>query len=122
MNIIFLIHLIFLFGILIVPFMNNQKNLEFYSMLIPFIFYHWSVNDDTCALTQAEMLVTGKHKEETFMGRLVGPIYKMEDTEVNKMTKTLFFALWAFVQYRLGHFKGFVEDLNNLKLHTKMKI
>ncbi len=79
MNIIFLIHLIFLFGILIVPFMNNQKNLEFYSMLIPFIFYHWSVNDDTCALTQAEMLVTGKHKEETFMGRLVGPIYKMEE-------------------------------------------
>lgn len=122
MNIIFLIHLIFLFGILIVPFMNNQKNLEFYSMLIPFIFYHWSVNDDTCALTQAEMLVTGKHKEETFMGRLVGPIYKMEDTEVNKMTKTLFFALWAFVQYRLGHFKGLVEDLNKLKLHTKMKI
>ena len=122
MNIIFLIHLIFLFGILIVPFMNNQKNLEFYSMLIPFIFYHWSVNDDTCALTQAEMLVTGKHKEETFMGRLVGPIYKMEDNEVNKMTKTLFFALWAFVQYRLGHFKGFIEDLNNIKLNTKMKI
>src|SRR5210317_2185110 len=114
MNIIFFIHVIFLLAILIVPFTNNQKNLEFYSMLIPFLFYHWSVNDDTCALTQAEMFVTGKHKDETFMGRVVGPIYKMEENDVNKLTKTLFFALWAFVQYRLGHFDMFIKDLSKM--------
>ena len=102
MNIIFIIHVVFLLAILIVPFTNNKRNLEFYSMVIPFLFYHWSVNDDTCALTQAEMMVTGKHKDETFMGRLVGPIYKMEENQVNNMTKTMFFVLWAFVQYRLG--------------------
>jgi len=78
------------------------------------------VNDDTCALTQAEMFVTGKHKEETFMGRLVGPIYKMEDNEVNKLTKTLFFALWAFVQYRLGHFKEFTRDINQTLKSMKL--
>ena len=114
MNIIFLIHLIFLLWILIVPFTNNRRNLEFYSMIIPFIFYHWSVNDDTCALTQAEMYVTGRDKEKTFMGRVVGPIYKMEENELNKLTKTLFFALWAFVQYRLGYFDAFTKDLNKL--------
>lgn len=110
MNIIFLIHVLFLLAILIVPFTNSEKNLEFYAIVIPFIFYHWSVNDDTCALTQAEMYVTGKEKDETFMGRVVGPIYKMEENDVNKLTKTLFFALWAFVQYRLGHFDTFVRD------------
>jgi len=26
------------------------------------------VNDDTCALTQAEVALTGKSKDETFMG------------------------------------------------------
>lgn len=110
MNIIFWIHVVFLLAILIVPFTNNRRNLEFYSIIIPFIFYHWSVNDDTCALTQAEMYVTGRSKDETFMGRVVGPIYKMEENEINKLTKTLFFVLWAFVQYRLGHFDTFINE------------
>lgn len=114
MNIIFWIHVIFLLSILIVPFTNNHRNLEFYSMAIPFLFYHWSVNDDTCALTQAEMYVTGKDKDETFMGRVVGPIYKMEENDVNKLTKTLFFALWAFVQFRLGHFDTFIKETSDL--------
>ena len=111
MNIIFALHTIFILMILIVPFTNNRRNLEFYSMVIPFIFYHWSVNDDTCALTQAEVAMTGKSKDETFMGRLVGPIYKMEENDVNKMTKTMFFALWAFTQYRLGVFDTFFDEL-----------
>jgi hypothetical protein len=51
---------------LVVPFMKNKQNLEFYSILVPFIFFHWSVNDDTCALTQMEMVVTGNKKEESF--------------------------------------------------------
>ena len=114
MNIIFLIHFIFLLWILIIPFVYERRQLEFYSMVIPFIFYHWSVNDDTCALTQAEMYVTGKEKDETFMGRVVGPIYKMEENDINRLTKTLFFMLWAFVQYRLGHFDSFVKDLSNV--------
>ena len=114
MNIIFWIHLVFLIGILVVPFTNNRRNLEFYSILIPFLFYHWSVNDDTCALTQMEMIITGQHKEETFMHRVVSPIYKMEDNEVNNLTKTVFFFLWAFVQYRLGHFDTFVGDLRQM--------
>jgi hypothetical protein len=114
MNIIFWIHLAFLIGILIIPFTNNRKNLEFYSILIPFLFYHWSVNDDTCALTRAEMMVTGQQKEETFMHRVVSPIYKMEDNDINNLTKTVFFLLWSLVQYRLGRFDTFIEDLRIL--------
>jgi len=87
---------------LVVPFMKNRKNLEFYSLLVPFIFYHWSVNDDTCALTQMEMMVTGNEKEETFFGRIMGPIYKMDDTDANNFLKTLLFSLWMLVQFRLG--------------------
>src|SRR6056300_1936051 len=121
MNIIFFIHLVLFIATLVIPFLKNTQLLEMYSMLIPFIFYQWSVNDDTCALTQMEMFMTGKHKDETFMGRLVGPIYKMEDNEVNKLTKTLFFALWAFVQYRLGHFKEFTKDLNQTLKVMKLR-
>ena len=114
MNIIFWIHLVFLIAILVIPFTNDRRNLEFYSILIPFLFYHWSVNDDTCALTQAEMYVTGQQKEETFMHRVVSPIYKMEDNEVNNLTKTIFFMLWGLVQFRLGRFDTFIGDFKEL--------
>lgn len=102
MNIIFFIHLILFVATLVIPFLKNTQLLEMYSILIPFIFYHWSVNDDTCALTQMEMYITGKKKEETFFGRIVGPIYKMDDTESKKLLKTIMFGLWLFTQYRLG--------------------
>lgn len=102
MNIIFFIHLILFMAVLVIPFLKNTQLLEMYSILIPFIFYHWSVNDDTCALTQMEMYVTGNSKEETFFGRIMGPIYKMDDTEANKLLKTVMFGLWLFTQYRLG--------------------
>ena len=86
---------------LVIPFMKNKQNLEFYSLLVPFIFFHWSVNDDTCALTQMEMVVTGNDKDETFFGRVMGPIYKMDDTDANNFLKSVFFFLWLLVQYRL---------------------
>jgi len=111
MNIIFFLHAFFIVAMLVVPFMNNRENLEFYSLMIPFLFFHWSVNDDTCALTQLEMEITGQEKEKTFMGRLVGPIYKMEDNDINKFTKTTFFMLWAIVQFRIGHFDFFIKEL-----------
>ena len=102
MNIIFYIHLILFITMLVIPFLKNTQLLEMYSLLVPFIFYHWSVNDDTCALTQMEMYVTGNSKEETFFGRIMGPIYKMEDNEANNLLKTVMFGLWMLVQYRLG--------------------
>lgn len=102
MNIIFFIHLVCFLTLLVVPFMKNKQNLEFYSILVPFIFFHWSVNDDTCALTQMEMVVTGNKKEETFFGRVVGPIYKMDDNAANNLLKSLLFFLWLLVQFRLN--------------------
>jgi len=48
-----------------------------------------------------EMAVTGNSKEETFFGRIMGPIYKMDDTEANNFLKSILFFLWLLVQYRL---------------------
>jgi hypothetical protein len=35
----------------------------------------------------------------------------MEDNDINNLTKTVFFFLWAIVQYRLGRFDTFIDDL-----------
>jgi hypothetical protein len=114
MNIIFALHALLLLFLIIIPFVNNERFLHMYSILIPFIFYHWSVNDDTCAMTQLETYVTGKNKDETFFHRLVSPVYKMDDTAANNLLKSLLFFLWMFVQFRLERFKIVQDDLRRI--------
>ena len=45
----------------------------------------------------------------------------MEDNQINNITKSIFFFLWFFVQYRLGHFNRFVEELGNVYKVKKNK-
>jgi hypothetical protein len=106
MNIIFFIHVFLFVSALLVPFMNNEPALELYSLVVPFLFFHWAVNDDTCALTQLEMYATGNEKEQTFFGRLVGPVYTMSDGDADKIVKGLLFILWLMVQCRLDRVPG----------------
>ena len=91
--------------------MNNEKLLELYSIVIPLLFFHWSVNDDTCALTQLEMYTTGKEKTQTFFGRIMAPIYTIDDTQSGKVIKTLLFSMWLMVQYRLER----IPSLNKIR-------
>jgi hypothetical protein len=106
MNIIFFIHVLLFVGALVIPFVNNKDLLEFYSLVIPFLMFHWVMNDDTCALTQMEMYMTGKEKEQTFFGRLVGPLYSMSDSDADKCVKGILFTLWLVVQFRLNRVPG----------------
>ena len=120
MNIIFALHALLLLFLIIIPFVNDERLLQMYSILIPFIFYHWSVNDDTCAMTQLETYVTGKNKNDTFFHRLVSPVYKMDDTAANNLLKSTLFFLWMFTQYRLERFQVVEDDLK--KLLSKYRI
>ena len=87
---------------LVVPFTKNKKQLEFYSLFIPFLFLHWSLNDDNCALTSMEKLITGKQdNKDTFVGSIIGPIYNLDDSDISKFNKTVAFGLWMLVMYRL---------------------
>ena len=106
MNIIFFLHVILFVMAVVIPFTNNTDVLEFYSLVIPFIMFHWVMNDDTCALTQMEMYVTGKEKEGTFFGRLISPVYSLSDSEADKFVKCLLFFLWMVVQFRLKRIPG----------------
>lgn len=102
MNIIFVLHVIIFFLAVIIPFIGEKRIIRLYSLFIPVLFFHWMTNDDTCALTQIEMLLTGNEKKETFFGRLIKPIYTIDDNDANNLVKTLFLFLWFVMQYRLG--------------------
>jgi hypothetical protein len=115
-KLIFLIHVLVVFAGIAIPFIGSPQILTLYSIIIPFLFYHWAVNDDTCFLTQVEVFVTDTPKERTFMGRLVGPIYNLSDDTIGKLMKTLLFGLWFFVQFKLGRVP---LDFDQIKLLLK---
>jgi hypothetical protein len=101
-SIIFFMHALVVIIGLVVPFIGTPQILSLYSIIIPFLFYHWAVNDDTCFLTQLEVLATSTPKERTFVGRFIGPIYNLSDDAIGKLIKTVLFGLWFFVQFRLN--------------------
>ena len=102
-KVIFYIHFVLYLCAILSPFLAPEKILKMYSLIVPFLFFHWSLNDDTCVLTFIEQRVTGNEKYETFTGKLMKDIYTMPDNEYGKLSKTLFFTLWMITQYRLGH-------------------
>ena len=93
---------LFCYG-LMVPFVGSIKELKSFSFIIPVLLFHWATNDDTCFLTQLEAYFSNKSNDRTFIGRIVGPIYNLDDNTLGKFTKSIFFLLWVFVQYKLGN-------------------
>lgn len=93
--------IVLLVGI-ITPIIAPKRILRAYSIIIVILFFHWMTNDDTCILTHLESKITGKPKDETFIGRVIKPIYKIDETDSKLVLKTVFFLLWMLTQYRLG--------------------
>lgn len=87
-----IIHLIFILTLLILPFSKDFIILRFHQMIILFMSFHWITNDDTCCLTELEKLVTNKKtNNETFIGKIVGPVYKITNFQIKLITFVLYF-------------------------------
>jgi len=68
--------------------------------------FHWILANDTCALTLLECVLTGKSKEETFIGRLMGGIYNVQSKDIWIIT----IILWCVTTFKL---------FSNINVQTK---
>lgn len=83
-RIIFIIHLLLTLSIILIPFIDVcvydcEKYVTYIFVILAAIMIHWITNDNTCFLTILESRLTDKDKSETFVGKLVDPIYKLPD-------------------------------------------
>jgi hypothetical protein len=102
-DVVHYIHVSLLILGLIIPFVNDESMLSIYSFVIPFLFFHWSTNDDTCAITMLEQYLRGEtDKHKTFVGQVMTGVYVLPEDTLGRALKFIFFSLWMFVQYRLG--------------------
>jgi len=104
-DIIALLHFALVCVIVYAPFAKDKRFAVFYILIMPFLFWHWSINDDTCALTELEYRVRGIEKKESFFHKLISPVYKMEENDVNRMAKTIMMFLLYVSMYRIGLFR-----------------
>jgi hypothetical protein len=80
---------------------------------------HWATNQSVCALTEMEKIITGKTcDEDTFIGKIVGPIYKFKTKrEENLFVWTTMITLWfiTFIRLQKTDFAHLRADIRVLR-------
>src|SRR4029079_11610582 len=95
--------------IIIVPFTNSNYFLLLYVVIVPFIVFHWILNDNTCVLTVLEKNIRMKlygtvpKKEECFTCQLIEPVYDFKNNYESMSTAiyVVTFILWGICVYKL---------------------
>lgn len=92
-TLISLVHALIVAWNLYAPFSSVALIRVSYVVFAPFLMLHWILNDDTCALTALECKLRGLEDcGESFVHRVVSPIYKITDVQVR-------YATWAFTAF-----------------------
>jgi hypothetical protein len=111
-----LLHFILFLYIVCVPFLPLNTSTEWlfqiYFYLAPFLLIHWFLEDDTCALTELESYLSGVPKTETFVGRILSPIFLISDKSITIFT----ILLYIIVLYKIKNPIKLIErDLHIMK-------
>lgn len=123
--IIQLLHLIFILFILVTPFTNIYPLLLLHIVVIPFMLLHWMTNNNICAFTILEHYIRKEiyseeiAENETFIGRLVMPVYDFNSNhkELETILYIVCIVLWLVsvvkVYLKLSESDSTVFDLLN---------
>jgi hypothetical protein len=105
-----LLHIVFIAFVLLAPFSTSLEALILHAAVVPFLFFHWALNDDTCFLTWLECTLRGVPVQASFMHDLVAPIYKLHDQGVSHLSWIACLLLWLAGLYRLRTLYGAGRD------------
>jgi|SaaInlStandDraft_3_1057020.scaffolds.fasta_scaffold41836_1 hypothetical protein len=110
LQLINIIHVLFIFFVLIIPFTGNNSMLFIHSITIPFMVFHWILNTNKCALSELEKKIRKSSSinsdeikdEDCFTCRIINPIYdfKKNNVDMDKLLYliTLFVWLWGLIK------------------------
>jgi hypothetical protein len=144
-NIIAFLHLFFVIFVVVTPFITsntavgsisaesgnttvssisaesgNTLILLFYCFIVFSVMFHWITNNHGCVLTLIESKLRNKQPTQTFMGRLISPVYKISRLEVRLITLALF--LYAFYKSHIWDPIVFYKTINLFSLQYKIFI
>lgn len=96
------LHVVFIAFMLTAPFSSNRTLLATHVVVTPFLWLHWWLNDDTCALTIVEKKLRGiSDDDKSFVHALVSPVYKIRDADVRVASWYASITLWLVAVARV---------------------
>lgn len=123
LNTITYLHLLFVGFIVAIPFTNSNYFLLLHAILVPFIVFHWILNDNTCILTVIEKKIRKNYlnkadDEECVTCKLIEPVYdfKKNYSKFSAIIYTITILLWLIsvsrllYKYKTGQISSF-QDL-----------
>ena len=126
-NLVVFLHALFVLFVLITPFTSQTQLLLFHIIIIPFIIFHWYLNDNTCILTIIEKKLREKNgekinKDDCFTCKLIHPIYdfKGKYEQQSTLIYIITLALWLLSIRKMWEKKqkGEIKDIIDLFLLT----
>lgn len=111
LNIIIIIHFLFVLFVVLTPFIGNNYFLFLHSIIIPFVMLHWYTNDNNCALTLMERKIrTNLYgieplSDDCITYNLIAPIYdfKKNNQDMSTIIYTITIILWLISVGKLIH-------------------
>jgi len=129
MSYIQLIHTLFVLFLFVTPFYDKYvADTEMYlSLAFMFLFsiiIHWILNDDTCSLTYLESKLTGKSLSNTFVSRIIKPVYNGRNASTMTWIVTLILLVFSgyqlYTKYKFSYlYKIFMLIQNFVKRKIK---
>lgn len=121
------LHLIVIIFVIGAPFSNSNYLLLMHIIIVPFIMFHWYLNNNTCSLTLAEKFIREKtygtdiKENDCFTYQFIAPIYDFNKNNENYSTFTwiLTLSLWSFSVYNLSN-KYKYGDIKSLEDFYKL--
>lgn len=107
MGVIRIFHISIIIFIIYGVFSNNYDILLINFSILTSILVHWVLNNDVCALTIIEKMITGNDDKDTFIHSLVSPFYNIDDTELSKIIKMITILIYGLTSLKLGSHKKF---------------
>lgn len=107
LQLITLIHILFILFVLAPPFINSNYFLLLHIIVIPFLILHWITNDNNCILTILEKnlrnMKSKKDEEDCFMCKLIEPIYDVNKnySRFSSIIYVTTIGLWIVSMYKL---------------------
>lgn len=104
-------HILLVLFTIIAPFIDRPGILLLHIVHIISLLTHWYFNNNSCCLTLLEKLITGKETADTFMHKLISPIYDISETSLNNIVWVVTLSLLLMSSYKLYKYLNSLEKI-----------
>ncbi len=94
------LHIVLVAFVVAAPFSDDPAVLRAHIWLVPFLWIHWALNNDACALTVLECRLRGVPVEKSFVHGVVSPVYKISDRQAKGVAWVASIAAWCVALWR----------------------